>query len=111
MANVVKLTYYQKNRDSALKKAKEHYYTNKDKINKRLRDKSSNLIEEQKIKRREYEKNWRDNLSEEQKIKARNRYRCLPEEEKNKLREYAEKQVSHIDKNTLKTFLSFESSV
>ena len=98
MANVVKLTYYQKNRDSALKKAKEYYYANKDKINKRIRDKSSNLIEEQKIKRREYEKNWRDNLSEEQKIKAKNRYRCLPEEEKNKLREHTRNRYQTLIK-------------
>ena len=62
---------------------------NKSKINKRLRDKYKELPEEKKIKRREYEKNWRDNLSEEQKLKAKNRYRCLPEEEKNKIREYA----------------------
>ena len=72
-----------------LKKAKEYYYANKDKINKRLRDKCKELPEEKKIKRREHEKNWRDNLSEEQKLKAKNRYRCLPEEEKNKIREYA----------------------
>ena len=34
MANDAKLTYYQRNRDSALKKPKEYYYANKDKINK-----------------------------------------------------------------------------
>lgn len=56
MANDAKLTYYQRNRDSALKKPKEYYYANKDKINKRLRDKYSNLSEEKKAKRREYKK-------------------------------------------------------
>ena len=47
------------------------------------------MPEEKKIKRREYKKNWRDNLSKEQKLKAKNRYRCLPEEDKNKIRECA----------------------
>ena len=58
MASTVKLTYYQTNKDQALKKAKEYYYANKDKINKRLRDKYKELPKEKKIKRREYEKNW-----------------------------------------------------
>ena len=31
MANDAKLIYYQRNKDSALKKAKEYYYANKDK--------------------------------------------------------------------------------
>ena len=89
MASTVKLTYYQRKKDQALKKAKEYYYANKDKINKRLRDQYKELPEEKKIKGREYEKNWRDNLSKEQKLKTKNRYRCFPEEDKNKIREYA----------------------
>ena len=48
--NSVKLTYYQRNRDLALKRAKEYYHANKDKINKRLRDKYSNLLEEKRQK-------------------------------------------------------------
>ena len=76
---------------------------NKDKINKQLRDKYRNLSEEKKIKRREYEKNWRNNLSEEQKLKQKNRYRNLPEEQKSKIREQARnryhtmiKYASHV---------------
>ena len=48
MASTVKLTYYQRNKDQALKKAKECYYANKDKINKRLRDQYKELPEEKK---------------------------------------------------------------
>ena len=89
MASAIKLTYYKRNKDLMLKKAKEYCHANKDKINKRLRDKYKKLPEEKKIKRREYEKNWRSKMSKEQKIKAKNRYRYLPEEDKNKSREYA----------------------
>ena len=56
MTNDAKLTHYQRNRDSALKKAKEYYYANKDKINKQLRHKYSNLLGKKKAKRREYKK-------------------------------------------------------
>ena len=52
MTNDAKLTHYQRNRDSALKKAKEYYYANKDKINKQLRDKYSNLSEKKGKKKR-----------------------------------------------------------
>ena len=86
MVDDTKLTYYQRNRDQALKKAKEYYYVKKDKINKQLRDKYRNLSEEKKIKRREYEKNWRNNLTEEQKLKQKNRYRNLPTGQKSKIR-------------------------
>ena len=52
MANDAKLTYYQRNKDSALKKAKEYYYADKDKINKQLTDKYSNLSEKKGKKKR-----------------------------------------------------------
>ena len=100
MSNAVKLTYYQSNKDLMLKKTKEYYHANKDKINKRLRDKYKELPEENKIKRREYGKNWRDNMSEEQKIKAKNRYRCLPEEDKNKITEYARNRYHTLIKTS-----------
>ena len=50
MANDAKLIYYQRNKDSALKKAKEYYYANKDKINKQLRHKYSKLLGKKKGK-------------------------------------------------------------
>ena len=58
MANDAKLIYYQRNKDSALKKAKEYYYANKDKINKQLRHKYSNLLGKKRQKEENIKKNW-----------------------------------------------------
>ena len=58
MTNDAKLTHYQRNRDSALKKAKEYYYANKDKINKQLRHKYSNLLGKKRQKEENIKKNW-----------------------------------------------------
>ena len=43
-------TYYQKNRDVILKRAKDCYYNNIDTIRKNMRDKYKNLSEEEKEK-------------------------------------------------------------
>ena len=55
------LTYYQRNREKILNKAKDKYknLSEEDKIKKReyARDKCKNLSEEDKNKRREYGKN------------------------------------------------------
>ena len=76
MSTSTRLTYYQKNRDVILKKARDKY--NKP---------------EEKIKKIMYEKNKYCNITEEQKNKRtdreRNRYRNMTEEEKEKRREYA----------------------
>ena len=56
MADNVYLTYYQKNRDVILNRAKEYYKNNKDKINKQAREKYNNSPEE-KLKILEYGKN------------------------------------------------------
>ena len=72
--NTQKLTYYQKNRDLMLKKAKEYYENNKE-------------------KRREYGRNRYHNMITEEidKINENRRYRYyrLSEEIKNKKRKYA----------------------
>ena len=72
--NTQKLTYYQKNRDLILKKAKEYYENNKE-------------------KRREYGRNRYHNMTTEEidQINENRRYRyCrLSEEIKNKKRKYA----------------------
>ena len=76
MSTSTRLTYYPKNRDVILKKARDKY--NKP---------------EEKIKKIMYEKNKYCNITEEQKNKRtdreRNRYRNMTEEEKEKRREYA----------------------
>ena len=64
-------TYYQRNRDITLNKAKEYYKNNNERLKKQARDKYRNLSEEDKNKKREYGKNRYHNMSEEnmQKLK------------------------------------------
>ena len=50
------LTYYQRNRDVILNRAKDHYENDKERLKKHARDKYKNLSEEDKNKKREYEK-------------------------------------------------------
>ena len=57
-----KTTYYQKNRDVILNRAKYYYENNK----KRLRDNYRNLSED-KCKKKEYERNRYHNMSGEKK--------------------------------------------
>ena len=49
-------TYYQRNRDIALNKAKEYYKNNNERLKKQARDKYRSLSEEDKNKKREYGK-------------------------------------------------------
>ena len=66
------LTYYQRNREKILNKAKDCYksLSEEDKIKKReyVRDKYKNLSEEDKMKKRKYTRDKYKNLSEEDKI-------------------------------------------
>ena len=57
-------TYYQRNRDIALNKAKEYYKNNNERLKKQARDKYRNLSEEDKNKKREYGKNRYHKMSE-----------------------------------------------
>ena len=90
MSKNTQLTYYQKNRDAILSKAKDSYKNNSDTIKKEARDKYN--IPEEKIKKIIYEK-IKYNMTEEQENKRReyerNRHCNMTEEEKNKRREYA----------------------
>ena len=47
-------TYYQRNKDVVLNKAKDYQKNNKEKLREQARDKYINLSEEEKIKIREY---------------------------------------------------------
>ena len=49
-------TYYQRNRDVILNRAKEYYKNDKERLREKARDKYRNLSEEEKKKKREYEK-------------------------------------------------------
>ena len=67
------LTYYQKNGDVILNRAKYYYENDKEKLRKQARDKYRNLSEEEKNKKRGY---------------GKNRYRNMSEEKKQRLKEY-----------------------
>ena len=50
------LTYYQRNRDVILNRAKAYYENDKERLREQARDKHRNLSEEKKNKKREYGK-------------------------------------------------------
>ena len=54
--NSADLTYYQRNRDVILNRAKEYYENDKERLREQARDKYRNLSEEEKNKKREYGK-------------------------------------------------------
>ena len=55
MSESADLTYYQRNRDVILNRAKEYYENDKERLRKQARDKYRNLSEEEKIKRENME--------------------------------------------------------
>ena len=61
------LTYYQRNQDVILNRAKDYYENDKERLREQARDKYRNLSEEEKNKKREYGKNRYHNMSEEKK--------------------------------------------
>ena len=63
------LTYCQRNGDVILKRAKDYYEDDKERLREQARDKYSNLSEEEKNKKREYGKNRYHNMYEEKKNK------------------------------------------
>ena len=67
MSENTNLTYYQRNRDVMLNRAKDYYENNKERLRVQTRDKYRNLSEEKKKKKREYGINRRCNMSEEEK--------------------------------------------
>ena len=63
----INLTYYQKNLDVILNRAKDCYENDKERLREQARDKYRNLSEEEKNKKSEYGKNRYLNISEEKK--------------------------------------------
>ena len=61
----VELTYYQRNRDVILNRAKDYYENDKEVLREQARDKYRNWSEEENIKKTEYRKNRYHNMSEE----------------------------------------------
>ena len=56
MSESAYLTYYQRNRDVTLNRAKDYYKNDKERLREQARDKYRNLSEEEKIKRENMEK-------------------------------------------------------
>ena len=56
MSENTNLTYYQKNRDVILNRAKDYYENDKERLREQARDKYRTLSEEEKNKKREYGK-------------------------------------------------------
>ena len=52
MNEYIDLTYYQRNRDVILKRAKDYYENVKERLREQARDKYRNLFEEKKIKKK-----------------------------------------------------------
>ena len=69
-------TYYQRNRDVILSRAKDYCENDEKRLREQARDKYKNLSEEEKSKKREY---------------GKNRYRNMSEEKKENLKEYQKK--------------------
>ena len=60
-------TYYQRNRDVILNRAKDYYENDKERLREQARYKYRNLSEEEKNKNRDYGRNRYHNMSEEKK--------------------------------------------
>ena len=54
--------YYQNNKETLLKRQRDYYENNKEAIKERVRIKYYSLSTEEKMKKREYARNWYDNL-------------------------------------------------
>ena len=54
--NSIELTYYQRNRDVILNRAKDYYENDKERLRKQVGDKYRNLSKEEKNKKRIWEK-------------------------------------------------------
>ena len=65
MSECIDLTYYQKNWNVILNRAKDYYENDKGRLREQAKNKYRNLSEEEKNKKREYSKNRYHNMFEE----------------------------------------------
>ena len=61
------LTYYQRNKDVILNRARDYYENDKDRLRKQTKDSCRNLFEEDKNKKENMEKNRCHNMSDKKK--------------------------------------------
>ena len=67
MSESADLTYYQRNRDVILNRAKDYYENDKKRLREQAREKYINLFEEEKNKKRGYGRKRYCNVSKEEK--------------------------------------------
>ena len=63
-------TYYQRNRETVLNRAKDHYENNKEVLREKAERKYRELLEEEENIKREYGRNRYKNMSEGKKTKT-----------------------------------------
>ena len=84
MSEYLDLSYYHRNQDVILNKAKDYYENDKERLRGHTRDKYRNLSEEGKNKKREYGKNRYLNMSEEKKKRLKEYQKNYCEAKKSK---------------------------
>ena len=84
MSENINLTYYQKNRDTILNRAKDYYENHEERLREQAGDKYRNLPEEEKNKKSEYGKNKYLNMSEEKKKRLKEYQKNYREAKKSK---------------------------
>ena len=67
MSECIDLTYYQKNRNVILNRAKDYCENDKERLREQAKNKYRNLSEEERNKKGEYSPNRYHNMSEEKK--------------------------------------------
>ena len=66
-------TYYQKNRDKVLSKAREYYKNNRELLKEHVKNRSNSLTEDKKQKLKEYQKEYQKKYHKEYQKKYQNK--------------------------------------
>ena len=93
MSESADLTYYQKNRDVILNRAKDYYENDNKRLREQARVKYRNISEEEKNKKREY---WKK------------RYHNMAEQKKQRLKEYQKIIVRQKSLNIIMNKIVFQ---
>ena len=75
MSENTNLTYYQRNQNVILNRAKDYYENDKKRLREQAKNKYRNLSEEETNKKREYGENRYHNMSEEKKVRLKKYYK------------------------------------
>ena len=81
-------TYYKKNKDKVLSKAREYYKDNRELLKECVKNRCTSLTEDKKQKLKKYQKEYQKKYQKEYQKKYQNKYRSLSEDEKDIKRQY-----------------------